>query len=46
MTVLNNIKFSGLLTLCRLHVGTEVWQEGSPTFLRVSQSKSGLLDNL
>ena len=38
-----NVKFPGLLTLCRLQVGTEVWKEGSATFFRVNQSKSVLL---
>jgi len=33
-----NVKFPGLLTSCRLQVGTEVWKEGSATFFRVNQS--------
>ena len=35
---LMNVKFPGLLTSCRLQVGTEVWKEGSATFFRVNQS--------
>lgn len=43
MAAFINAKFPGLLTLCQLQVGTEIWKEGSATFFRVNQSNSGLL---